>query len=152
MPPKSATKRDQVLWFLCEKCKANVTTKEKDEHDSLCPLDTDDCLIKCTFIRNGKLYANQLNGKPITDDIRDLNLKQLNSLIFLSESVMNICGFILGEQVLVHSSPTKENGARIVRSVWPLPNSLLTSVMVSEEGENCFLQNTKFQILKIVLS
>lgn len=133
MPPKSASKRDQVLWFLCAKCKANITTKDKEEHDALCPLDTTEHSSKCTFIRNARLYSNQINAKPATDDIRDLTVKQLSSLIFLSESVMNLCGFILGEQVMVQSSH-----ARMVRSVWPLPNSLLTSVLVSEEGIQFF--------------
>lgn len=133
MPPKSASKRDQVLWLLCERCKANITTKDKEEHDALCPLDTAEHASKCTFIRNAKLYSNQINAKPATDDIRDLTVKQLSSLIFLSESVMNLCGYTLGEQVLVQSSHAREN-ERMVRSVWPLPNSLLTSVLVSEEG------------------
>lgn len=134
MPPKSASKREQVLWYLCEKCKANITSKEREQHDDVCPLDSIDSLTRFSFVRGGVLHSNQLNAKPITEDIRDLTAKQLNGLVFLSESVINLCGFVLGDQVLIHT-PQSPAIAPIVRSVWPTPNSFLTTVFVSEEGK-----------------
>lgn len=135
MPPKSASKREQVLWYLCEACKANITTKDREQHESLCPLNNIECLTKCSFVRDHKFHSNQLNIKSTVEDVRDLTAKQLSSLVYLSESVISLCGFILGEQVLVHS-PHCNDQTPVVRFVWPIPNSFLTSVLVSADGES----------------
>lgn len=133
MPPKSASKRDQVLWFLCEKCKANVASKDREQHDELCPLDTEESSSKCVFVRNGIFHSNKLAVKPITDDVRGMDFGQLSGLVFLSESAMTLCGFVLGETVVVRTM-NGEPSTPIVRNVWPLPNSSLTNVLVAKEG------------------
>lgn len=133
MPPKSATKREPVLWYLCEKCNANVTTKAKEQHEEICPLDTEESRSKCCFVRDEKFHSNQLGIKGITDDVRELNARQLKSLVFVSESVIGLCGFILGEPVVLRIQ-TDASATSVVRFIWPLPNSMLTNVQVAEEG------------------
>lgn len=144
MPPKSASKREQILWYLCEQCKANIASKDREQHDALCPLTGVECLTRCSFVRDHKFHSNQLNVKRTADDVRNLTAKQFSSLVFLSESVISLCGFILGQHVLVHS-PQYDHSAPIVRCVWPLSNSLLTSVLVSEDGEP-YAGATPFQV------
>lgn len=133
MARKSSAKKEQILWVLCEKCKANITTKDQDHHDEFCPLENVALFSKCSFVRDNKLYSNQLMVKQTTDDVRDLSSKQLNSLVFLSESVINLCGLVFGDYVMIYSEQMPDR-APVVRTVWPTPSGFTTTVFVSEEG------------------
>lgn len=135
MARRSSAKKEQNLWFLCEKCKANVTTKDRDQHDEFCPLENPAAFSKCSFVRDGKLYSNQLMVKSATDDIRDISSKQLNSLVFLSESVITLCGLVFGDYVMLYSAQLPDR-TPVVRTVWPTPSSFTTTIFVSEEGKN----------------
>lgn len=134
MARRSSAKKEQILWFLCEKCKANITTKERDQHDEYCPLEDAAVFSKCSFVRDNKLFSNQLTVKSVTDDLKDLSSKQLNSLVCLSESVINLCGLVFGDYVMLYSEQVPDR-APVVRTVWPTPSSFTTTVFVSEEGE-----------------
>lgn len=134
MARKSSAKKEQIPWFLCEKCKANITTKDREQHDEYCPLEDAALFSKCSFVRDGKLFSNQLIPKQVTEDVRDLSSKQLNSLVFLSESVINLCGLVFGDYVMLYSVQLPDR-APVVRTVWPTPSGFTTTVFVSEEGK-----------------
>lgn len=146
MSRKSLTKKEQTTWFQCEKCKANITTKDREQHAEFCPLADATHFTKCSFVRDNKLYSNQLMAKPPTDDyVRDLNQKQLNSLVFLSESAINLCGFIFGDYVVIRSIQ-QPSRAPVIRTVWPTSSNFSTTVFVSEEGEKNSAYHFKYVI------
>lgn len=132
MSRKSLPKKDQIIWYLCTKCNSNIYVKDRDQHGEYCPMIES---VTCTTIRDKQLLSARLIVQTITDDVRGLNAKHLNNLVFLSESVFGLCEFVLGDNVLV-SSDALPNGVPIVRSVWPSTSgsSSPTSAAVSEEG------------------
>lgn len=140
MPPKSSSKKEAVLWYLCEQCKVNITSKDRDQHEEHCPIEqqeADEEPLKpflCSYIRDQRLFSVSLNAKPVTEELSDLSGAQLKGLVFLSESVINLCGFILGDFVSL-SSPQLPEIAPVVRTVWPVPDRFLTTVFVTDEGK-----------------
>lgn len=135
MPPKSSAKKELILWYLCEKCKVNITSKDRDKHEDYCPIVTHpgEPFI-CSFVYDNKFYSTTLNPDPPTDClISNLPANQLNGYVFIRESVMNLCGFILGDWV-VCTSPQLPH-TQVVRSIWPVPDRFLTTVYVTVEGK-----------------
>lgn len=132
MPPKSSAKKDQILWYLCEKCQVHITSKDREEHEQFCPINADNHgRVPCAFVSAKTFYAIGLNPKPPTEDLSDLTQKQLNNFIFLSESLMQLCGFMLNEFVVLHSLDDTKIRTPVVRCVWPTANRYLTTVFVT---------------------
>lgn len=144
MPPKSATKKDQITWLLCEKCKVYVTSKDRDEHGDDCPL-PDFCNetngsgnVKYSFIQNKKLFLKNLCEKTdltgcVSEELlNDLSSKYLNNLVFASESVMNLCNWIISDFVTLQS--TSQNVVPVVRRIWPITDKSASNVFVTDEG------------------
>lgn len=132
MSRKSLPKKDQIIWYLCSKCNSNIHVIDRDQHSEYCPTIESSAY---TTIRDKRFLSARLNVQTITDDLRGLNAKHLNNLVFLSESVFGLCDFVLGDNVLI-SSQALPNGVPVIRSVWPAPtsSSLPTSASVTDEG------------------
>lgn len=143
MSRKSLPKKDQIIWYLCSKCNTHIYAKEREQHIENCPLDESSLQTTCAFIRNKTLVTNQLAVKPTTEDLRAINLKNLNNLLFVHESVFSLCDLVLGDYVSV-SSPSLPNSVPITRIIWPLTAGTLpaTSVCVSEEGKLIYQNKT----------
>lgn len=135
MPPKSSAKKDQILWYLCEKCQVHITFKDREEHEQICPISAGNAkLVPCAFISAKTFYSIGLNPKPPTEDLSDLTQKQLNNFIFLSESLMQLCGFMLNDFVVIHSlDDNNHESMPVVRCVWPTANRYLTTVFVTDD-------------------
>lgn len=131
MPPKSSSKKEQALWFLCEKCKVTVCSKDIQNHTEVCPIT--ETSFSCCFIKDKKLYTNLVESKPLTDDIKSLTQNQLNGMIFVSEKAIKLCELIIGDYVLVQI-PQKTEFVPVVRKVWPIVDRFQTTVFVSAEG------------------
>lgn len=147
MPPKLSAKKEQFLWYLCETCKVNITSKDRDQHERHCPIrayERPQEAFDCSFVHNKMLYSNTFCPNPPIKDslVDDLAERQLNGFVFVSESVMNLCGFVLGDWVLC-SSPQFPQLKPIVRSIWPISNVHMTTVFVTRDGELNFLPATK---------
>lgn len=54
----------------------------------------------------------------------------VEDMIFLSQSVMQICGFIIGFPLVIWISEKK-----IIKRAWPSIEGCLTSAMLLKEGE-----------------
>lgn len=149
MPPKSSSKKEPILWFLCEKCKAYITSKDRDDnHDKHCPLTKqhDSGRIPCAYIFDKIFYAIALNSKPPAEELNDLTEKQLNNFIFLSESLMQLCDLTLNDFVVIHSLDDNKM-IPIVRTVWPIPNRYLTTIFVTDhELTNTWMGNNDVQL------
>lgn len=137
MPPKSSAKKEVIQWYFCEKCKVNITSKDRDQHDDHCPItsykNTEEAFSR-SFAHNNKFYSITVNPQIPSDClISNLSENQLNGYVFISESVMNLCGFILGDWVIC-TSPQVQKIAPVVRSIWPVPDRFLTTIYLSPAG------------------
>lgn len=132
MSRKSLPKKDQIIWYSCTKCDSNIYVKDREQHSEYCPTIES---TSCTTIHDKQLLSARLNVQTITDELRGLNVKYLNNLVFLSESVFGLCDFVLGDNVLI-SSQALPNCVPIVRTAWPSTTGTgsPTSASVSEEG------------------
>lgn len=131
MPPKSSNKKEKALWFFCEKCQVNVSSKDIQIHEEVCPITEKS--FSCCFIKEKKLFTNLFEPKPLTDDLKNLTSKQLNGIIFISEKAIKLCELIIGDFVLIEI-PQKLDFVPVVRMVWPTVDRFQTTVFVSKEG------------------
>lgn len=134
MPPKSSAKKEQILWYLCEKCKVNITSIDREQHESkYCPIAPDRTKpVQTSFIYEKTLFTNTVSIKlPQINELNDLPEHLKNNFVFLSESAMNLCGFILGDSVVLSSPQCTEMA---VRSVWPISDRFLTTLFLNENG------------------
>lgn len=138
MPPKSASKKDQIAWLLCEKCKVYITSKDRDKHEDDCPQTTinESTKVKYSFIQNKQFFSTQLKTGPqaiLSDELNDLGSKYLNNLVFASESVMNLCDWIISDFVVLQPIES-ENCIPVVRRVWPATDKNTSNIFVADEG------------------
>lgn len=143
MPPKSSSKKDQIAWLLCEKCKVYITNKDRDKHAEDCPISNEineSFQCKYSFVRSKQLHSTHLSEKTdqsaiLSDELlSDLGSKYLNNLIFVSESVMSLCDWIISDFVVVQ--PVNETKfVPIVRRIWPITDRNTSNVFVTDEGE-----------------
>lgn len=144
MPPtrRSVAKTEPpVLWYLCEQCRVNITCKERDQHAQHCPIIAADAdgdataAIRTAYVHNRQLYTNSVSNRlPAEALIADLPAAQLNGFVFVSESTMSVCGWILGDLVACRSPQLPTMGPAVVRCVWPVPDRYGAIVFVPDEG------------------
>lgn len=141
MPPKSLSKKDQITWLLCEKCKIYITSKDRDKHGEDCSLQSDTNVsskVNYSFIQNKQLFSTNLCEKAdFTGTVPDELLNDLNNLVFVSESVINLCGWTLRDFVMLESS--SQDVIPVVRRIWPIIDKNTPSVFVTNEGEIYFI-------------
>lgn len=143
MPPKtpSSARKEPILWFVCETCNVNITSKDRDQHDRHCPITAFNGRppqpFSTSFVHNRALYSSAVVGRspPAESLVNDLPESQLNGMIFISEAAMQLCGFVLGDWVAC-SSPQFPNRAAIIRTAWPMPNTHLTTVFITPDGKH----------------
>ncbi|KAG4072431.1 hypothetical protein HA402_004363 [Bradysia odoriphaga] len=140
MPPKSSSKKDQIAWLLCEKCKIYITSKDRNKHEEDCPVPneiTESIQWKYSFIRLKQVYAQQLcettDRTAILSDelLSDLGSKYLNNLVFASESVMNLCDWIISDFVVLQ--PSCDTHIPVVKRVWPAVDKNTSNVFVTDD-------------------
>lgn len=143
MPPKSSSKKDQIAWLLCEKCKVYITSKDRDKHEDDCPFPNEigeSVKVNYSFVLSKELITTHLCEKTdstsiLSDELlNDLGSKYLNNLVFVSEAVMNVCDLIISDFVVLQS--TSDTVVPIVRRVWPAADKNTSNIFVADEGEN----------------
>ncbi|XP_055376102.1 ribosome biogenesis protein SPATA5 [Condylostylus longicornis] len=154
MSRKSLPKRNQQsLWLKCENCCCLFGSKYCENHKQFCNSDATLLEQPFAFIKNEKLISNSCksleSAKIVIEEIKDLQDKQKNSLVFISEEVMRLCQMKTGENVACY--PLPEKSPYLIRMVWPIQDKHLGQVFFSEEdfslnwenNENCKLQIEK---------
>lgn len=126
MPPKS--KKSSIIWNQCEKCGISIVSKDTEIHSNNCPPDLEKW--KHPFIYEGLLYSTL--GIKSSDEYNGLSVKHINEYVFLSQNVMQICGFVIGEYILLHITDTN---LWVVKRAWPCFEKSLTSVLLTEKGK-----------------
>lgn len=64
-----------------------------------------------------------------TEFLPNLPPEELESIVCVSTPAIKLCGFCVGEPVLV-----KVRGCSLVKSVWPISDNSVTSILVPKEG------------------
>lgn len=161
MPPKSSnSKKNQNSWFFCAKCETNLISKDRDGHEKIC--DEIFCgkesqsVCKTDFIRKHMLHTSTIGKRDFSiEELKDVSEKQLNNLIFISEGVMKLCNFIIGQDVSISSEFQTTDPApavKMVRKVWPIPEKFLTTVFFSSQDHNNYSQSLTRIIVKKLAS
>ncbi|XP_017857950.1 PREDICTED: spermatogenesis-associated protein 5 [Drosophila arizonae] len=136
MPPKSSNKKNQATWFHCEKCNVHITSKSRDTHERVCPLDEDvsGAAVETEFVRNGTLYTSSVQQKNFeVESLKDLPPKYANTLLFMSEGAIQLAQFHIGQQVVVEPALEEAKNPALVRILWPISEQFLTTVFATAE-------------------
>lgn len=142
MPPRTSAKKEPAtLWYLCDQCQVNITSKDRDQHDQHCPIlpaATAVAAFHTSYVHANRLYTTSVSSKlPADTLIADLPAAQLNGFVYVSESTMAVCGWILGDLVACRSPQlVTEAAPAAVRCVWPVPDRFGATVFIPEAGEN----------------
>lgn len=125
MPPK--IKKPNVIWNICENCAVNIISKDVEIHSGHCPPDLKKW--KHPFVREGNFFSTL--AIKSNDDYNGLSIKHVNEYVFLSQNVMQVCGFVIGNYVLLQ---IKDKNLWLVKRAWPCFEKSLTSVLLNEKG------------------
>lgn len=122
MPPK--TKKNPV-WHQCENCSVNVSFKESKNHSSECPSSSKSW--KTPYVNSNILHTFLETVKP--DDLKTIEDEISDGFIFISISALQLCGFVIGEPILIQSCD--QNISPMVRSIWPIQSSIPTYASIA---------------------
>ncbi|EFA02694.2 Transitional endoplasmic reticulum ATPase TER94-like Protein [Tribolium castaneum] len=115
-------KKGSSPWFQCEKCLIHVTNKDIDKHSSDCPPNSN----SYNFIQNQVLFGT-LDIK-VNEEIKGVVDK--DSLVFLSQSAIQLCGLSIGEWGLLEF----EDLPPVAKVVWPTTEKSLTGVLLTKHA------------------
>ncbi|KAI4463431.1 aaa-family atpase [Holotrichia oblita] len=125
MPPK--TKKSVGLWVHCDKCSCSIMQKDIELHENDCPPDTKK--HSYDFIKGETLYGTV--GIKNNEDIKGLAQNEIDNLVFLSQSVIQLCSLSIGNWAEIKSDHLS---APVAKTVWPTTEKTITSVLFTQ---NC---------------
>lgn len=125
MPPK--TRKSLGMWFQCEKCAINILQKDTDRHEKDCPPDPNNYTYE--YIQNDVLYGHV--DVKTNEEIKGLSQSERDNVVFLSQSVIQLCSLSIGDWAEIRSD---QLSAPIARTVWPTSEKTITSVLFTK---NC---------------
>lgn len=77
-------------------------------------------------------YISQLHAESLPS----LPPEDLDNIVCISSPALQLCGFTVGEPVLISESTVNpRKGLICVKSVWPSSEKTITSVLMTKEGE-----------------
>lgn len=117
------------MWIQCDNCHANITSKDQENHSKNCPPSRD--VFVHPYVLDSCLYAS-IEIKT-NEEIKGLEFHEKNNLLFLSQSLIQLCGFVIGDWCVVQS----QTGAFApsARIVWPTIEKSTCSALVTQSGE-----------------
>lgn len=126
MPPKTRSK-SSPLWHRCEKCQVVLPSKDLNIHqEGSCPPQIESWTHG--FIKKKVLYS-WLGEVSSADSLPALPSEEIENMVFVSLSAIQLCGFFIGDPVLVEA-----RGCLAIKSVWPTTEKTVTSVLLTKEG------------------
>ncbi|KAJ6646893.1 ATPase family protein 2 like [Pseudolycoriella hygida] len=146
----SSSKKDEITWLLCENCTVYLSSKDSNKHGEDCPLPNEvheSSLYKYPFIQN-KRFVTRLCEKTDADGIlsdelfNSLGLRCLNNFVFVSETVMNLCEWTVGDSVVLQS--LCKNSAPVVRKLWPVSDKTTSNAFVTAQEIYTTWKDTPF--------
>lgn len=121
----SKTKKGGTSWVKCEKCQSNINQKDVDIHSSNCP--PNDTEYSHPFILRGVLHSTL--GIKTNEEIKGISNHDKNNLVFLSQSVIQLCDLVIGEWAVL------QNSNSYARIVWPTAEKSVSSVLITQSGK-----------------
>ncbi|KAF5275487.1 hypothetical protein FQA39_LY18642 [Lamprigera yunnana] len=138
--PKN-NKKGTTSWVQCDNCQANILQNSKDFHFKDCPPSLVN--VNSNFVLNGTLYGT-LDIK-VNEDIKGVTSHECNNLVFLSQSVIQLCNLSIGEYAIVSNGIISS-----AHRVWPTAEKSLTSVLFTKIGlELTFGKQCKVTVSKV---
>lgn len=128
-------KKASTPWLQCEKCLTHIINKDIDKHSSDCPPN----LNNYNFVQNEVLFGH-LDIK-VNEEIK--GIVDTDSLVFLSQSAIQLCGLSIGEWALIEF----DNSPPVAKVVWPTTEKSTTSVLLTKHGTHYYLVIHHFKIL-----
>lgn len=124
--PKSAKGSS---WLLCEKCKSYIINKDLERHKNDCPpkLET----FSYGFISSEGVLHSSIDIKT-NEDIKSLTQSEKDSMVFLSQSAIQLCNLSFGDWAII--KPLHEKIAPVVRTVWPTVEKSSSCVLFTKSG------------------
>ncbi|KAI9585475.1 ATPase family protein 2 homolog [Glossina fuscipes] len=153
MSPKSSNKKKKaVSWYHCELCDVNITFKERECHEQKCPIDEDALKTSAgeplEYIRNGVLYTASVEKKKFEiPELKDMPDRYINQLIFVSEGAIRLLGWHIGQYIVIETNEINE--PPLIRSIWPIPESFLNTLLVCEEDFTLYWTKFAGEILRV---
>lgn len=133
-------------WLTCEQCSTIVLLKDKDQHiTSGCPPNVNK--IQHTFVRDNVLYGT-IEVK-LVEDIKNLSSREVDNLVFLSQSAIQLCNLSIGDWAIVTALDGKERHPHVAKIVWPTSEKTLTSVLMTRNG-NDYVNKTRTEIFSLM--
>lgn len=135
----SATKSKNANspWMKCEKCSSSILNKDCDRHMQDCPPNFTE--ISHSFIANSTLYGGTLNEKQ-NPDVKNLTSREKDNLVFVSQSIIQLCSLAIGEWAVIKALNNKETSP-VAKIVWPTNEKSITSILLTTNGTKCFHLN-----------
>ncbi|KAF7394869.1 hypothetical protein HZH66_008043 [Vespula vulgaris] len=119
----SKSRRSLSSLTTCDKCQCTFAQKDASLHESNCPPSFEDW--NHNFILNDTLHSTlEIYNASVPANI---SVRDLNDMVFMSQSVMQLCNVAIGDPVTV---ATKNN--IIVKIAWPTNDKSLLSVSLSK--------------------
>lgn len=107
----------------CDKCQCTLAQKDLPLHETNCPPSTEDW--NHSFILNDTLHSTlEIYNAQAPPNI---SIRDLNDMIFISQSVMQLCNIAIGDPVTV---ATKDSV--IIKTAWPTNEKSLLSASLSK--------------------
>ncbi|XP_046387437.1 ATPase family protein 2 homolog [Ischnura elegans] len=126
MSPK--LKKNVFSWHACEKCGIILATKDLQVHSNYSCAINGEANPVHGFVKESVL-VNRVEELCLEGGVKYLPHSDAAYYVYLSESSMQLCGLVIGGFCFV-----KYPGGSAVRSVWPMYEKSLTSLMMTAEG------------------
>ncbi|XP_015595997.1 spermatogenesis-associated protein 5 [Cephus cinctus] len=124
------SKKNQKLWCSCNQCNVLLTAKEEAVHKVNCPPSA--VKWKHSYIKQDPersvLYSTIEIYKP-QERPKNLSERELNDMVFIAQSTMQLCKIAIGEPVILITEDTT-----VVAIAWPTADKSLLSVSMTKNA------------------
>lgn len=121
-------KKNVINWVLCERCNSAIPNRDSEKHLNDCPPDI--TKVCYNFIRESSLYG--ILDVKTNEEIKNLGSREVDNLVFLSQSAIQMCSLAIGQWVIITSMNKKF--APVAKIVWPTTEKTITSVLFTTNG------------------
>ncbi|KAK2575726.1 hypothetical protein KPH14_012115 [Odynerus spinipes] len=119
----SKSRKSLSSLITCDKCHCTFAQKDTPLHERNCPPSVEDW--NHSFILNDTLHSTlEIYNAEAPPNV---SVRDLNDMVFISQSVMLLCNIAIGDPVIV---ATKDN--IIIKTAWPTNEKSLLSVSLSK--------------------
>lgn len=122
----SKTKKGGTSWVKCDNCDSSITQKDVEIHSSNCPPELYE--FSHSFVLRGVLHSTL--GIKTNEEIKGISAHDKNNLVFLSQSVIQLCGLVIGDWAVLQNESNKS----FARIVWPTTEKSVSSVLITQHG------------------